>query len=249
MRRRMLALALLLSVVGSVAPAQSPEESAQAEGHFQAGLAHLRDGRAAMAVDAFERAVRLDKDNPYFRKGLGQALASQGRYDDAIGEFEKALEINPHYVDVRNDLGSVLMLAGKRSEGMAQFLQAYNDPTNPTPAVTARNLGLAYFELGSHDEALNWFRTALSRDRDYAGAHIGIADTLVAMGKVDEAVLQLEGAVDALPDVVPLTLALGEAYYRASRFEEARKRLEQVVQRDPGGAAGLRAADLLQKFP
>lgn len=251
MRLQILALMLLLSGLLAAAPAraQNAEQSAEAEARFQAGLAHLRDGRAALAVEEFERAVRLDKDNPYFRKGLGQALASQGRFEDAIEEFEKALEINPHYVDVRNDLGSVLLLAGNRSDGLSQLLRAYNDPTNPTPALTARNLGRAYLESRSYEEALNWFRTSLGRDRKYGEAHLGIAETLIATGRIDEAVLQLEGAVENLPDSVPLILALGEAYYRAGRFDSARPRLEDVVRRDPGGRSGLRAADLLKKFP
>ena len=225
------------------------KRSAEAEARFQAGVAHLRDGRPKMAAEEFRRAVRIEKDNPYFRKGLGQALAAQGKYDDAIDEFQEALKLNPNYVDVRNDLGSVLMLAGRRSDGMAQLLQAYNDPTNPTPAITARNLGRAYLDGGSYTEALNWFRTSVSRDSKYPDAQLGIADTLVAMGRLDEAVLQLEGAVKTMPESVPLILALGEAYYRAGRFKDARAKLEDVVRRDPAGRQGLRAADLLKKFP
>jgi hypothetical protein len=46
-----------------------------------------------------------------------------------------------------------------------------------------------------------------------------------------------------------MLVALGEAYYRAGRFDEAKPRLETVAAKDPGGPAGRRAAELLQKFP
>ena len=220
-----------------------------AESHFNAGLVHLREGRAKLALEEFKQAVKQDKENPYFYKGLGLAYAQLNEFKDAIEAFEKALELNPYYVDVRNDLGTVLVLRGKREEGKQEFLTAFNDPTNPTPEISARNLGRAFLEEKNYAQALSWFRTSLNRNSAYDDAHLGVADTLVAMGRLEEAIAQLGVAVEALPDSAALQVALGSTLYRTGRFTEARTHLERAARLDPAGPNGLGAVQLLKNFP
>lgn len=238
----MLALAVSAPVAATAQPVD-PESS------FNAGLAHLREGRPAMAVEAFKKAVHEDGKNPYFQKGLGQAYLATGKFDDAINAFRKALELNQYYVDVRNDLGTALILSGRRNEGKNEFLGAFNDPTNPTPEISSRNLGSAYLEEKHYAEAINWYRTSLNRNKSYPDAYLGLSDALVASGKLDEAIGTLEAAAKECPQSAAVLLNLGEAYSRVGRLGEARARLEEARKRDPVGAAGRRAAQLLQQFP
>jgi protein O-GlcNAc transferase len=231
------------------APALAAAQPADPESSFNAGLNHLREGRPAMAVEAFRKAVKEDGKNPYFQKGLGQAYLATGKYDEAVSAFRKALELNQYYVDVRNDLGTALILSGRRNEGKNEFLTAFNDPTNPTPEISSRNLGNAYLEEKHYPEAINWFRTSLSRNHSYPDAYLGLSDALVASGRIDEAVTTLESGAKECPQSALVLLSLGEAYSRVGRLGEARSRLEEARKKDPIGPAGRRAAQLLQQFP
>lgn len=237
----------LFALLPQSARAQAP--SADAEIIFNSGLIHLREGRAPEALEEFKKAVRKDPKSPYFQKGLGLAYLKLNDPKSAIDAFRRALELNPYYVDVRNDLGAALAQAGKRDDAKKEFLAAYNDPMNPTPETSARNLGQAYFEEKRYDEALNWCRTSATRNNHYPDAYLCIADVLVAGGKLDEAVAQLEIGAKSLPEDVTLALALGDAYYRAGRFSDARVKLELVAGKDPAGPSGRRAAELLRNFP
>lgn len=219
------------------------------EVRFNMGLTHLREGRIDMAIEDLRHATKGDPKNPYFQKGYGQALAAKGEFGEAIKAFRKALELNPYYVDVRNDLGVALLAAGQREEGRRELMNAFNDPTNPTPERTAYNLGWSLFEEKRYAEALTWYQTSLARSRDEVGPHIAIADTLTALGRGTEAIGQLEAALKVEPESPLVAVELGSAYYRAGRFAEARKHLEAAARSDPGGASGRRAAELLQKFP
>jgi tetratricopeptide (TPR) repeat protein len=235
--------------VAVCAPALAAAQAVDPESSFNAGLNHLREGRPAMAVEAFRKAVREDGKNPYFHKGLGQAYLATGKFDEAVGAFRKALELNQYYVDVRNDLGTALILSGHRNEGKNEFLGAFNDPTNPTPEISSRNLGSAYLEEKHYPEAINWYRTSLNRNHGYPDAYLGLADALASSGKMEEAVGTLETGAKECPQSAVILLNLGEAYSRVGRFGEARSRLEEARKRDPVGAAGRRAAQLLQQFP
>jgi Tfp pilus assembly protein PilF len=244
-RRCLLAAAVLASAVSAAAQQQNPE----AEARFNAGLTHLRDGRPKLAVEEFEHAIKRDGKNPYFYKGLGLAYAALKRFDDAVGAFRKARELNPYYTDVRNDLGTALILSGKREAGKAEFLAAFNDPTNPTPEISSRNLGQAYLEEKNYAQAANWFRSSLNRNKAYSDAYLGLAESLTALGRGEEALALLETARRECAGNIPVQVALADAYYRAGRFEDARPLLEEARRREPGSADGQRAAELLKHFP
>jgi tetratricopeptide (TPR) repeat protein len=252
-----LRLAVALLLPGLPALAQS---SADAEMRFSTGVMHLREGRIDLALEEFKKAVKEDAKNPYFQKGLGLAYSAKATratepksrdelWKQAITAFRRSLELNPYYVDVRNDLAAALIGSGERDAGKKEFLTAYSDPTNPTPEVSARNLGQAFLDEKNYPEAVNWYRTSLNRNKDYTDAYLGLADALAAVGRPDEAVVQLEAGIKELPNDAALQLSLGQSLLRAGRFAEARTRLEDVVRKDPGGPLGRAAADALKSVP
>ena len=240
-----LAAALCLALCGAIAHAQGSD----AEVSFNAGLEHLRQGHPAQALEEMRHATKQNPKNAYFQKGLGQALLALGQPGDAIAAFRKALDLNPYYVDVRNDLGTALLLAGQREEGKRELLKVYNEPMNPRPDITARNIGQAYFDEKDYANALTWFQTSAQKNKRFPEAYTGISAPLVALGRVDEAITQLEEALSATSENVDVLLTLGETYYRAGRFAEARKRLERVAQKDAASPSGQRATELLKNFP
>lgn len=240
---------LLFLTVAVLAAASVRAQTADAELRFNQGLLHLREGRAEMAVQEFKKAIDQDKKNPYFHKGLGLAYVQQQKYKEAVETFNKVLELNPFYVDVRNDLGTALILMGRRDEGKKEFLLAFGEPTNPSPELAARNLGQAYFEEQNYAEALQWFQSSVKRNTKYPDAQIGLAESLIAMGRLEEAAVQLEAASNIIPDDFNILVALGDAYFRAGRFTEARAKLEHVAKLDPAGPAGRRAAEKLKNLP
>ena len=141
---------------------------------FSTGVMHLREGRVDLALEEFKKAVKEDGKNPYFQKGLGLAYSAKRDWKStAIAAFRRALELNPYYVDVRNDLAAALIGSGDREAGKKEFLTAYSDPTNPTPEVSARNLGQAYSTRRTTPKPINWYRTSLNRNKDYPDAYLG----------------------------------------------------------------------------
>jgi Tfp pilus assembly protein PilF len=237
-------LAMLLPALPAFA-----QSSAEAEMRFSTGVMHLREGRVDLALEEFKKAVKEDGKNPFVQKGLGLAYSAKREWKPAIAAFRRALELNPYYSDVRNDLATALIGSGDREAGKKEFLAAFSDPTNPTPEVSARNLGQAYYEEKNYAEALNWFRTSVNRNKSYSDGYLGVADALAATGQTEEALAQLEAAAKEIPDDPALQLALGQALHRAGRFAEARARLEDVVRKDPAGPLGRQAAEQLKSVP
>ena len=262
MHRTAVAGAVLFGLAAITAAPASAQVRPDADGVFNAGLAHLKDGRPAVALEEFRRAVKIDPKNALYYKGLSVAYGQladlcpaaaeacrQENLKEAVAAARKGLELNPLYVDIHNDLGTALLKSGRRDEGKRELMTAFNDATNPTPEVTSRNLGQANFEERNYADAVNWFRTSISRNKAYPDPYLGLADSLVAMGRQDEALLALEAGIKEAPTHPALLLALGEAYQRAGRLNDARTRLEEAARKDPTGPAGRRAQVLLKGIP
>jgi len=240
---------VVLSSLASPSQVKAQKAGGDAEARFAAGLVHLREGRSALALEEIKKAVSQDDKNPYFYKGLGQAYAQQSKFKEAIEAFRKSLQLNPYFVDVRNDLGMALILSGKREEGRKEFQTAFSDPMNPTPEISSRNLGQTYLEDKNYSEAIQWFRSAISRNKIYADPYFGLAEALVATGRLEEAVAQFEAGVLEAPDDPAMRTGLGEALLKAGRFTEARIQLETAIKKDPAGAWGQRAGAVLKTVP
>jgi type IV pilus assembly protein PilF len=245
---RPIVLALLL-LAGSSPSGAGDTSSVEADMAHNSGRSFLEQGRPDLAAEQFQRAINLDSKNYFAHKGLGIALAQMQKYKESEKVLRKCLDLNEDFADVHNDLGATLMLMGRRDEARKEWLLAFSSPFNPTPDQTAWNLANSFTNDGNHAEALRWYESVLQRNPKSVPGYIGMASALVALNHIDEAIARLQTAAKEIPDSPALMAALGDAYFRAGRFAEARAQLEAAIKKDPSGAAGKRAAEQLKHFP
>jgi Flp pilus assembly protein TadD len=62
---------------------------------FQKGKEHLREGRAAQATVALEKAKRREPEKASIREALGIAYFRIRRWAEAEAEFRKLVELSP----------------------------------------------------------------------------------------------------------------------------------------------------------
>lgn len=101
------------------------------------------------------------------------------------------------------------------------------------------HVGLGYVRIAREEYA--WarvsFETALDLDPEYEDAWVGLGETLLKFGRVDEA-LKCFSTVDAmgLHDDLELGLTMGRALYREGLFADARTRFTALAHNHPGSA-------------
>src|SRR5437763_1466310 len=61
------------------------------------GVALLRSGEGMLALQALERAVEIEPENPAAHHNLGLAYQEFGRLGLAIAELERSLELRPDH--------------------------------------------------------------------------------------------------------------------------------------------------------
>ena len=88
---------------------------------FQQGRAHLRQGYAAQATVALEKAKRREPDKASIREALGVAYLRMRRYEEAAAEFEHILAAAPADDYAHYGLGRALEKQGREREANGHF--------------------------------------------------------------------------------------------------------------------------------
>ena len=98
---------VMFCAVGAEARITMPSPADKA---IDAGTTKLEAGDVAGALEAFDRAAKLEPKNPRPRYLRGAALQKKGDLEGAVAAFRAALAIDPKLAEVHNELGLVLTL-------------------------------------------------------------------------------------------------------------------------------------------
>jgi Flp pilus assembly protein TadD len=88
---------------------------------FQQGRSHLKDGRAAQATVALEKAKKREPEKASIREALGIAYFRIHRYAEAESEFRKILELSPADDYAHYALGRCLEKQGRETEANGHY--------------------------------------------------------------------------------------------------------------------------------
>jgi Flp pilus assembly protein TadD len=88
---------------------------------FQQGRRHLREGMAAQATVALEKAKKQEPNKASIREALGIAYFRIQRWAEAEAEFRKVLELSPADDYAHYALGRALEKQGRDAEANGHY--------------------------------------------------------------------------------------------------------------------------------
>ena len=142
------------------------------------GEVHLRHQDRARAQDAFTNALEHMDDRRFFRAsddvyrtylGLGTIAFQEMKPMEAVDYLQMALEINPQGHEAYTQLGGVLINFGANYRDAAGFLEKAVK-LSAVNEVARYYLGVALFNLGRPDDAIQYFREALQLNPELEAA-------------------------------------------------------------------------------
>jgi tetratricopeptide (TPR) repeat protein len=218
------------------------------------------DHNAREVVAASERIFGPDHPNTLFAKiRRAEQLREVGRNDDAVALTTYVVEHMPPEAGMpaRNRYGFIgvhataLRLAGRTEESLRVMEEALAEAEREQgplarPTTTLRSFyALALSGLDRPSDALPHYAKLLEACAtseegtcipiNRGGTHINYAEALSKLGRHDEAVAQLDAALEILDDVLAdvsprrfdMMLVAGQILARAGRTKAARARLEE----------------------
>ena len=172
--------------------------------HVVIGRAYRQSGLLPEAAAEFKKAIALDPRFPraHYYLGITYLLdGGQSKMDEALAEFQIEVAANPDEFFANYYLGVVYIFQRKWDLAVT-FLQKAStiQPNNPDPYF---QLGQAYQELKSHEQAIEVLKKAIALNPDLGHnkgqvttAHHRLAQSLLKMGQTEAGQRELQIASD-----------------------------------------------------
>jgi tetratricopeptide (TPR) repeat protein len=145
------------------------EDRSQARVHLDEGKEFYRTDQDEKAVEAFQKAIKLDPElaEAYFRLGLaydaiGKEQEAEDAYKKAVEKYKKYLEANSKDAEAHYNLGQAYAGLHLYSEAVKEYRQATH--LKDDDADMFYDLGTALSRLAQYDEAAAAFSKSLELD-------------------------------------------------------------------------------------
>lgn len=222
-----------------------PHPDVMVPGRVRRGRILLDRGRNEEALADFERALRLQPDNPAALEGLGRARLGLGDADGAIEALRQALTLEPDATRLYTPLGMALRNRGDTEAARQALARAgeseasLRDPVLEQVQALSRSpqffleSGLAQADRGNFEQAAELIGGAVSLDPDDPALLSPYGQVLVEAG-LDELARAVFDRLEAAGQMSAMDLAyLARLEARAGKMEQAEQVYARALLVDP----------------
>lgn len=181
------------------------------------------------AREAARKALELDDTSPEAHTDMAIADLYDFDWSGAEGEFNRAIELRPDYATAYVFYGWYLMSVGRVEDGIAKTRRAVElDPlSGDIQAIAIQNLYVAR----RYDQAIDQAQKTLDTDGSNWIARLALGLAYEQKGDLPRALREIQEA-RKVEGEIPWPLAeLGHAYAIAGRKKEAKRVLEELIER------------------
>ncbi len=216
-----LALVVAVLIVNLVAPALSGVSPSPANDQRLLGVVYEVKGKGSIALDQFDRAVRMEPRNKACRLSLASMLASDGVADEAERQFLVAASLDSLSPTPYLGLANLYRRNGLYEQSLRSLQAA--QARAPYDVGLAISLGRSCIEMGLYEQAEMYFRRILELDPENISAIDGLLE-LRDRG-ID---LRVSDDGKERPESVKAKIREAMALIRAGDIEGAKKLIDEV---------------------
>jgi tetratricopeptide (TPR) repeat protein len=162
---------------------------------------------------------------------------ADNKIDDAVKSLRSAIDVRPDWAEAHFLLGTALRLTGQRSAARTELARALEIDASLIEA--RRVLTEVHADLGEHEYAVEEGRRYLQEKPDADDTRVRVAQSLVLLGRLDEALKEVNQIPEASRDAT-VDFALGRIYTAKGEKEKAREYLLKALEKRPYHADILR---------
>ena len=206
------------------------------EGNLREGLAYLL------------KAVELEPNNPELHHELALVYRDLGSYNLSLQHFKKALILNPKLSTARSNLGTLYLLMREWDLAIESFQMAVNDLLYKTPEIAYNNMGLAYFNKGEIDKAIESYGKALQLSPSYETCYTNLGIAYESQGKMAQAIEAYNNSIRCGSRNPATFLRLARIYNSLNQKNDAAGVLKQFLSIEKDGPNAQVAKELLKQI-
>jgi tetratricopeptide (TPR) repeat protein len=193
-----------------------------ARANLERGIRLGNEGKIAEAIAAHDAALAKDPDNAQVHANLISLHGRLGQWAEAEKHLNAVLKLNSNLDEAYYNYGVVLMLQKRDDEALGLFKLTLE--ANPLHAQAFNNIGVLFERKQQWQEAAGAYRWAIDSQPAFRLGRFNLARMLIAMGKNDDAVAELEKLIAMEPrdqESPRYVYALSTAHLRAGRVARA----------------------------
>jgi eukaryotic-like serine/threonine-protein kinase len=183
----------------------------------------------AKARQAAEKAIELDPSSVEAHTSLANTLLIfDWDFAGAEREFNRAIEISPTYPYAHIWFSELLYDTGRYEEAVQENQKAL--ALEPFTPVVRYNLAYSLMFARRFAESEKEFRRILDMDPNFHLAHFGLANVLGHQHNLGEALVEMQKAVNSMPESSYFRGFLGYTLAKAGKTEESREILSTLIE-------------------
>jgi tetratricopeptide (TPR) repeat protein len=211
------------------------------EGDDRRAELHLQQrGAVPLAPDPLRKALDELLHSALTYEKNADAAGNRGEWASAADDLRKAVALAPTRASPRHKLGTALFYLGDRRGAANAFREAVR--LSPAFAAAHYALGVVYEEDGDHRQAIASFSAAIASEPIHVDARLGLADALRRSARLEPSLREYARVLEIDPGLLKARFGYAAALIRLRRFQEARDRLTEDMDRYPNEPAFAQAA-------
>ena len=165
------------------------------------GLAFMKKGMFHEAINEFEEAIALDRDQAITYNNLGKAYIAVDRLEESVDVLEKAILLSPEFADLHNNLGRAYLKKRQCKNAVGAFEKAIEINTYYPNAYY--NLGMAYvlnahtredfnLSIDCYSKVMEYMEKAAKINPNYKNEHYDRAEEFLRKDEYEKAYAEFQ---------------------------------------------------------
>jgi len=212
------------------------------------GNSLIQQGDLRGGLEKLLEANKLEPENANIHNELGLAYRDLEAYQKSLIHFKKALALKSKFSEAQNNLGTLYLLLKEWNLALDCFQKAVSDILYRTPHYAYNNMGLAYYNKGDYQKAIESYQKALRSFPSYSLCYENLARSYEATNQWESAIEAYKQSINYEPNYPTSHFNLARLYLKFNRNDEAGKELKLTIEIDPKGFYGNEAIRLLKSI-
>ena len=200
--------------------------------HFDAlhllGIIAAQVKNHALAISFFDKAVKLNRTNPFFYFNRGNAHIEANQIDNALINYNKSIDLDPLYAEAYFYKAIALTAKNLLSEALVSINKAIQ--IKPDHAEYLTNRGGILAKLNLFEEALISYDMAISLNPNHALAFNNRGNVLKNLNQFEDALKSYDKAIEFQHDYADAYSNRGIVLFILKRFDQALRSYDTSIE-------------------
>ena len=241
-------ITIFLSVLLAGCTANKTSLKKKSQALERLGNSLIQQGDLRGGLEKLLEANKLEPENANIHNELGLVYRDLEAYQQSLIHFKKALALKSKFSEAQNNLGTLYLLLKEWNLALDCFQKAVSDILYKTPHFAYNNMGLAYYNKGNYQKAIESYQKALQTFPSYSLCYENLARTYEATNQWGLAIEAYKQSINYAPNYPTPHFNLARLYLQFNRNDEAVKELKVTIEIDPKGFYANEANRLLKSI-